>query len=79
MVEINDATERLEEITDQILECQADYLVLFWGIGMMRLEDIKAGALIQGIEPGVVIDFLEFYAHTERASLCECIGSRGQI
>lgn len=46
---------------------------------MIRLVDIKAGALNQGNEPGVVIDFLEFYAHTERASLCECIRSRGQI
>lgn len=46
---------------------------------MMRLEDIKAGALIQGIEPGVVIDFLGLHTHTERASLCECIGSRGLI
>lgn len=46
---------------------------------MMRLEDIKAGALIQGMKPGVVIDFLELHTHTERTSLCECIGSRGLI
>ena len=79
MAEINDATKRLKDATDQTLGVLGGSSSSFWGIRMMRLEDIKAGSLIQGMKPGVVIDFLGLHTHTERASLCECIGSRGLI
>ena len=55
MAEINDATERLEEATDQTLGVLGGSSSSFWRIRMMRLEDVKAGALIQGIEPGEVV------------------------
>jgi len=55
MAEINDATERFEEATEQTLGVLGGSSSSFWGFRIMRLEDIKAGTLIQGIEPGEVV------------------------
>ncbi len=77
MAEINDATKRLKEATDQTLGVLGGSSSSFWGIRMMRLEDVKAGALIQGLEPGVVIAFLGLYTYNERVALMIRRRSRG--
>lgn len=60
IAEINDANERFEEAIDQTFGVLGVLSSSFWGIRMMRFEDIKAGALIQGIELGEAVHFPSF-------------------